>query len=187
MSKFKVGDKVCCVDDSGYHNTDYLVKGSIYTIVDAYWFECKSGEVSIRDTTAYPEDFKLYKEEPMNQSDMKTQPWFIRVTNEQEFNLVQEWLKKNFGKVYENSFVGEPMFLTNISALRGMCHDVFWSSDMDYTQSLRLVPNEIKVNFKTTIDSVVFPTVESEKDKKIRELKETIEAAAKQIKELEEM
>lgn len=48
---------------------------------------------------------------------------------------------------------------------------------------------EIKFTFRNilAIDSIEFPTVESERDKKIRELKETIDKAQEQIKQLEEM
>lgn len=172
------------MDDSGYTN-GYVVKGAAYTVVDKCWDECESNEVSIRDVTEYTEDFKLYKEEPVKQFDLKTQPWFVRVNNEQEFNLLQEWLKENFGTHYNCGWHPQMMGLTN-TTVDGKIYNsyVMWFSD---DKSLNQNSNEIKLHFKTALDSVEWPIVESEEDKKIRELKETIEAAAKQIKELENM
>lgn len=182
-NKFKVGDRVYCVDDSGYTEF-YVVEGAIYTVVDKWWDECESDEVSIRDVTEYPNDFKLYKEEPVNQFDMKIQPWFIRVNNEQEFNLVQEWLKENFGTCCNFKWYPLMKGLSNTKNEGKIFNNrVMWCDDKSLNQN----SYEIKLNFKTIIDSVEWPVVESEKDRKIRELKETIEAAAKQIKELEEM
>lgn len=184
MGKFKVGDRVYCVDDSGYTEF-YVVNGAIYTVVDKLWFECESDEVSIQDVTEYHEDFKLYKEEPIKQFDMHTQPWFIRVNNEQEFHLVQEWLKENFGTCYNCGWHPQMIGLTNTTVYGEIYNNyVMWFSD---DKSLNQNSQEIKLKFKTTIDSVEWPVVESEKDKKIRELKEIIEAAAKQIEELENM
>jgi hypothetical protein len=45
---------------------------------------------------------------------------------------------------------------------------------------------EIKLTFKTVIDSVIFPEVETEQEKKLKELEETIKKAQDQIKELQE-
>lgn len=46
---------------------------------------------------------------------------------------------------------------------------------------------EIKLTFKTTIDSVEYPVVKSKEQIKIEELQETIDKAARELKELREM
>lgn len=182
-SKFKIGDRVVCVDDSGYTEF-YVVNGAIYTVVDKWWDECESDEVSIRDVTEYPNDFKLHKEEPVKQFDMKTQPWFIRVNNEQEFNLAKEWAI-SCGIEYNDYGVSPENVIAICTANKYPAQEHFYYLVAGETPNKNA--KEIKLKFKTIIDSVEWPVVESEKDKKIRELKETIEAAAKQIKELEEM
>lgn len=183
-SKFKVGAQVLCVNDKGYTN-GYVVKGAVYTITDKTWNDCDSDEVSIIDVTSFPRDFKLYKEKPVKQFDMRTQPWFIRVNNEQEFNLVQEWLEENFGTVPYFGWYPQTKGLTNTNVDGKMYSDyVMWFCD---DKNLNQNANEIKVNFKTIIDSVEWPVVESEKDKKIRELEETIKKAQEQIKELQKL
>jgi hypothetical protein len=46
---------------------------------------------------------------------------------------------------------------------------------------------EIKLTFKTTIDSVQYPEMETEQQVKMKQLQETIDKAARELKELREM
>lgn len=183
MSEFKVGDRVIRTGGTVCGVTN----GRSYVVTETGNFSIKVEGLVSWFSTSY---FKLYEEEQemksnIEQFDMKTQPWYIRVNNEEEFNLVQEWLKDNFGKCLNQYFKKNNMLLTNLSSNLGITDEVFWANNMDYVRSLN--PKEIKFNLKIVIDSVVFPTVESEKDKQIRELQNTIELAQKQINRLKEM
>ena len=40
--------------------------------------------------------------------DMKTQPWFIKINSQEEFDLVQEWLIENYGKGLQCDWQGLP-------------------------------------------------------------------------------
>lgn len=180
-SKFKVGDRII---RTSVHLFGGVKKGEIYTIKKVL----SDSNINLEECPIYSYDpayFELYKEEPVKQFDMKTQPWFIRVNNEQEFDLVQEWLKENFGTVPYFGWYPQTKGLTNTNIDGKMYSDyVMWFCD---DKNLNQNTNEIKLRFKTTIDSVEWPIVESEKDKKIRELQETIKKAEEQLKELHKL
>jgi len=95
MRKFKVGDKVKCIDDA-YKDTLILTVSHIESDEDGN---------SKYDLLGFTEDghvrgewcayhFELVKEKEEMQFDMKTQPWFIRVNNEQEFEAAISWAEE---------------------------------------------------------------------------------------------
>ena len=115
------------------------------------------------------------------QFDLKTQPWFIRVANEQEFNSARDFVQsKGFDFIYSESWY---------AGLVGICHD---SKDDDGVYRLHSgddvsAHQEIKITFKTVIDFVSFPQMKTEQQLKIEQLEATIARAAEEIKQLKEM
>lgn len=182
-SKFKVGDKVRLLVDKTQTHWKFGNKGNVFTVVEYTNPDDYMTEYSIERNWLnifHADIFEIVEE-----FDLKTQPWFIRVNNEQEFNLVQEWLKENFGTVPYFGWYPQTKGLMNTNAEGKMYSDyVMWFRD---DKNLNQNANEIKVNFKTIIDSVEWPVVESEKDKKIRELKETIKKASEQLEKLQKL
>jgi len=93
-------------------------------------------------------------------------------------------LQENYGTCLSSNYYSSMVYLTNSYADGGVREDfvMHGSSDPLEKQALK----EIKLTFKTTIDSVTFPEVETEQQIKMKQLQETIDKAAKQIKELKE-
>ena len=121
---------------------------------------------------------------PKPKFDLHSNPWYIRVENEEQFNLANEWLKENFGSRLELEYYTYIKFLTNTTYRGEVRNDlVMWNDFFSAVCSF----HEIKFNYKTTIISVECPVVqapETEQQKRIRELKDTIEFASKQLEEL---
>lgn len=116
--------------------------------------------------------------------DMKTQPWFIRFSSEEEAALVDEWLEENFGEVLDcyGEFIIGVSNTDNYGNISN--YGLYWVDEVALTKTKRY---EIKLNFKTIVDSVEWPSVKSEKDLKIEELEKTIAEAQKKLQELKEM
>ena len=128
---------------------------------------------------------KLVKEEKEEmQFDMKKEPWFIRVTNDQEFNAACDWVEENFGDYLETEYSSNKQGLTNTDDFGEICTHVMWMGEHSFNQTER---HEIKVTFKTVIDSVTFPEVKTEQQKQIEELEKTIFLAKQQIEELKKI
>ena len=175
MNKFKSGDKVKVVS----------------SVLKTYWYSDKIGEVFtlynyipgfgwnvVGDSCSYLKecDVELVKEKEEMQFDMKKNPWFIRVNNKEEFEAAKEWVKSQGIK-----FKFSEDWYDQIIAVES---DGFALCIRTEAGEKILNKNEIKLTFKTVIDSVEYPTIESEQDKKIKELQETIETAKRQIEEL---
>jgi hypothetical protein len=114
--------------------------------------------------------------------DLKTQPWYILVNSEKENKLALEWLFEqgmdwNWQKG-QILWYGQH-YLTNSDAHGNCCKYIM------HGRGALPKAYEIKLTHKIVTD-VQWPTipVESEKDKAIRELQETIEKAKQQIDEL---
>lgn len=123
------------------------------------------------------------------QFDMKTQPWFIKLNNALEFEAVNKWIKENTGRELIMSYFNGMIAISNTDDDGDVWGGPMYVEDNNESKLARsnITCHEIKVNFKTVVDSVEFPVVESEQEKKIRELQETIEVAKRQIEELREM
>ena len=187
MSYFKVGDKVRCIGsqtangeqiDVGYVGTITHVASDGAIVVDNMF-----GHMG--NAVCWPEAFEKIKEEPKQMFNIKSDPWFIRVNSEQEFNVIQDWLQENYGCSLITSYKTAFEYLTNTSCT-GQIEEAFVmhgrGNPLETTSR-----KEIKFTFKTTIDSVTFPEVESEQQIKIKQLQETIDKAARELKELREM
>lgn len=185
MSKFKVGDKVRC--NASQFSGDRVVHPGqvcVVTHVDGEHFIAVDNLITNGVPTMYLGAFEIVEEEDKPESlpfDLKTQPWYILVNNEQENKLALEWLFEQgmewfFGKKVQWY---NCKYLTNTRSYNvGVGPHIMHGSDMP-------VGYEIKLTHKVVTD-VQWPTipVESEKDKAIRELQETIEKAKQQIDEL---
>ena len=123
---------------------------------------------------------KVVKEEKEEmQFDMKKEPWYIRVANEQEYELVQNWLLENYGTNCVAEYSREFKYLTNTYS--GGHVNKSW---VMYGSGNKPERQEIKLTFKTVIDSVTFPEVKTEQQKQIEELEKTILLAKQQIETL---
>ncbi|MNF29693.1 hypothetical protein D3C85_851520 [compost metagenome] len=170
MNKFKIGDTVRRIRSAhagmGYGDT------AVVTNVSGINLTLK-GYKSEHDA----QNFELA--EP--QFDMKTSPWEIRVNTTEEFASTQRWLEANFGTGLPGLMPKLPFMLTNTTTTGDIMNRVMWG-DISSKFSRR----EIKLQFETTIKSVTYPEVETEQQRKIRELQETIEKAQKQIADLQQ-
>lgn len=184
MSKFKKGDKIKVVSSKRKF----------------YWYSDKIGQEFILDgvDTLGPfiidfddnschfdeSDIKLLQEKEMFDTnfDMKSQPWFIRVTNEQEYNAARKWLFENFGHYLDTGYASYMVGLSNTDDCGEICSYVMWMAE----HALKTTEHyEIELSYKTVVDSVQYPQVETEQQKKVRELQETIEKAQKQIEDIQ--
>jgi len=176
MSKFKVGDRVVCVEASVQYAAIILL-GKEYTITEL----SQSGSSTVRvDGIWWWHESRFELAEQKYSFDMNKEAWFIRYKDYYEFKATKEWLTENFGRcddlVYK--FMGSDKIFTNTWTDGEVCPMVLWGDNPH--QSAK----EIKLSFKTAIDSVEYPTVETEKDKQLRELEATIAKASEQIKAL---
>ena len=182
MFKFKRGDKIIIVS-SKFPNVWYSTKlGETFVIDDLrtnqygnYYrgsgFRCG----------VYESDLELVKEEEEVKFDMKKEPWFVRYSNEEEFKLIDEWVKENYGDSL-GMFYQNAVAMTNINQDGFIPGNIMWLNE-DHINS-GPVRHEIKFTFKTVIDSVTFPEVKTEQQKQIEELEKTISLAKQQIEQL---
>lgn len=176
MSKFKVGDKVVCVRASPQNP---LYNGTTY-IVDGFGIVKDTITVSGVEGGWLEERFELAQQKPS--FDMKKEAWFIRYKDYYEFKAAKEWITENFGCCDELLYksMGSDKIFTNTWTDGEICPRVLWGDDPHQNAK------EIKLSVKTVIDSVEYPTVETEKEKQLRELEATIAKASEQIKQLKE-
>lgn len=118
----------------------------------------------------------------MKAFNMKTQPWFIRINSQEEFQAVQEWLIENHGVSLDCRWNGDYMVgLTNTTDSGHTYGDhIMWHGSDDIGN----IREEIKFSFKTVIDSVEFPVVVSEEQKEIQRLTKIIEEAQQSLNKL---
>lgn len=190
MSYFNIGDKVVCVckDEDNWYKI-----GSEFTIRSAPFVDTQDNTVCYH-IKEEPSDsvwiqgsqFKLTKEEPKQMFNIKTDPWFIRVNSEEEFEVIQDWLEENYGEKIRANYGTHMKWLTNTQC-DGHINSkllVMYGSGEPLATTPR---KEIKLTFKTTIDSVQYPEMETEQQIKMKQLQETIDKAARELKELREM
>lgn len=134
-----------------------------------------------------PENFELVVEDEKENISkwLRENKWFIRTGNPEKSKLVQEWLFEHGYEWLSGKGVSytDRMYLCNVDTGGGL-HDRILQTNSD--KSLHKSAKELTFEFETVVKSVKLPTIESEKDKKIRELQETIQSAANQIKAIKE-
>lgn len=124
----------------------------------------------------------------MSNFNIKQHNWFIRIESRQHCAAVQEWLFEQ-GVKWQYNTDGKPdhlnsNFLTNTYS-DGTLGKHLYHASMRSAISPKCKEIVIKTTTKVVIDEVVYPVIETEQQKQIRELKETIEKAQKQIDALE--
>lgn len=114
--------------------------------------------------------------------DMKTQPWFIKINSQEEFDLVQEWLIENYGSGLGCEWTGHipKEGVTNTTDSGRVCSRVMYY-ELD---GLRPRAQEIKFNFRKVIDNVELPDVKSEQELDIERLTEIINQAQETLNKM---
>lgn len=177
MSKFKEGDKVVRITDS-YFNMRAGDKGTVVKI--------NSCGVELKEFfgTHDPQKLELVEQENKMKFDLKTQPWFIRISRE-NYDSINAWLVENFGKPchhLNDSSLPYYAFVTNsVGDGATNFHSMVYVSN---TADQRA--KEIKLNFKTVVDSVEWPEVETEAQKELAKLQKQIEELSAQAEKLKE-
>lgn len=189
MNKFKAGDKVrrTHISDPNfgmYVGEKYTVKG-----LNSRGFLVLEGIQSFLDLGWNSIYFELVEEEQVKQFDLKTQPWYIHCPTPEAFAAAQEFL---FGhgitwcdgkkEVIDLNFLNSRLL---INFWQGEVEPKgFMHSNVDDEDTLRNA-KEIKLTFKTFVHTVEYPSIEeTEQDKKLRELEETINKAQEQIRQI---
>ena len=188
MSNLKVGMRVKAVTDYPENNFKRISVGDFGTVTG--FDEHVKDFVRVHFDNGRREEFYDWRvepvtEEPKQMFNIKSDPWFIRVNSEQEFEVIQDWLEENYGCSLITSYNTAFEYLTNTSCT-GQIEEAFVMHGRGHpleTTSRK----EIKLTFKTTVDSVEYPVVETEHQIKMKQLQETIDKAARELKELREM
>lgn len=180
MSKFKVGDKIRHVGpwknwpDSYYEITEVLNS----------YYHCG---ISRTLTKQYENYFELVEEKQM--FDMKNNYWFIEVHNEEESKAAQQFAFDN-GVVWcgddPEQYYNLPHYPCKIGqSSYDRMGKMAYGVDTERNKSKY---KEIKLTYKTvtTVDKVEWPVVESETQKKLRELEEQQRKIAEDIAKLRE-
>ena len=184
MTKYKEGDKFKAKKDFGIVKAgEILIAKDHFTTKDLNWY-AGEGFVSLHGylNDGYGGQYlELVKEEEEMQFDMKKNNWYITFSNEEEFNLVQEWLKsKGFSPKYSDKYDADADCFTKAP---------FSDSEDEYIRDSKSCAKaegaeEIKIKFKIVIDCVTFPEVKSERNLKIEELEQSIKEAQALLNEL---
>ena len=188
MSNLKVGMRVKAVTEYPENNFKRISVGDFGTVTG--FDEYVKDFVHVHFDNGRREEFYDWRvepvtEEPKQMFNIKTDPWFIRVNSKQEFKVIQDWLQENYGYSLITSYNTSFEYLTNTSCT-GQIEEAFVmhgrGNPLETTSR-----KEIKLTFKTTIDSVEYPVVETEQQIKMKQLQQTIDKAARELKELREM
>lgn len=183
MAKFKIGDivrRITC-DNEAAHGAWVLKVGTVCKVIDVLY----DGTICV-EAGGVPKDafhassyFELVKEsEVFEMFDMKKNPWYIKITKE-NFKSVQGWLRVHYGTDLKCDYGSNMVALTNTEGNGNICPNfVMWAAQ-PHEKAL-----EIKLTYKIEVDKVEWPVVESEAQKKLRELEEQQRQLADEISKL---
>lgn len=176
---FKIGDKVKCKNES---STLQLVAGKVYKITDVCRHYVKVDKPIDSDDWCLASRFELVEEKP--QFDLKKNPWFIRTGTKEKSEAAQKWLFEQGVHWWHGMEIKDhgEKYLTNADS-SGVTSSYILQGRLGAHASAQ----EIILEFEIVVKSVTYPVVETEQDKKIKELQQTIEKAQKQIEELKNM
>ncbi len=190
MNNFKIDDKVRCISRQVANNKVIEVGyiGKVTHVSDNGSYIAVDGQLGADNALVCSvRAFELVKESPT--FDLKTSPWFIRVNSKEESTLAQKWLFSQgllwcVGKVDEVKDIVEiGGYLTNQTI------DLTVESYIMHGHNLEVKKvncPEIKLTFKTSIESVEYPEIKTQQQVAIEELEATIELAKQQISKLKE-
>lgn len=190
---YKVGDEFIVQEDACGFVKGQVIKlyrddGSgcpLFQGINSWYNLCDGQEGAYFDLDCVVKLVKEEKEEmqfDMKGFDLKTNPWFIRVNNEQEYNAARDWVKsRGLDFKYSGDYFKGLAAISNHLYSDGRIDDYIYRCDVEDDLSEY---QEIKVTFKTVVDSVTLPEVKTEQQKQIEELEKTILLAQQQIEEL---
>lgn len=175
MNEFKIGDKLRLKFDGLGPN---VPANSVLTCIEddepVDGFRLSGEEVSIRWANSHKDYFELITGKESTAKWLKENAWFIRTGSPEKSFAVQEWLFDH-GMEWHN---GEQAFFNYKEQYLGNVGDTFGTSGG--------AGKEVTLEFETIVKSFTLPAVETEQEKKIRELQETIDKASAQIKAIKE-
>ena len=172
---FKKGDKIQRIAES----YGIAKQGEVYEVqsVNVAVVRLVGDSVYKYDPTA----FKLFT----STFDMKKECWFIKIESEAQYCLVEDWLKENFGSSLDIEYNNYINYLSNTEdTARVPSNRVMWSRNR---KDISPAAKEIVFSFKTEVDKITYPVVESATQKKIRELEESATKLQEQIAELKKL
>lgn len=177
MNKFKVGDKVRCV--SGYHS--YICVGETYTVS-----KVEKCNLILKDKE-HPYHYSYF--EPVKpEFDMKRNPWFIRVNNKEEFDLVADFLEAKGFSFYEKQYIASTKAIGNTDLACNIERDSRVSRLMtsEIENVIHHGAKEIKINFKKSIsiDNIDYPDVKSAQDVEIEKIETEMRKLADRLNKL---
>ena len=176
MSKFKVGDKVVCIDPG----CNFLTAGKEYTVT-GHGQMTSIYVVNDREnnTWYYPNRFELIKEN-VHMFDLKKERWFIRTPTPEISKLVQEWLFEQGFEWYSSGKSVKHLYEPYIGNSRHEQHCLVM--DLMEPHSTR---KEIKLTFKTIVDSVEYPETVTPEQQKLASLIAHIEQFKAEAQQLQ--
>lgn len=175
----RLGRYVRCIDDSaGWEN---FKKNDVLLIVQE---RPKRGEVTLDGVFFNVNDFELVQEDEQ-MFDMKSMPWYILVSNETEYEAAIAFAESQgceWTHYAHRPWNSEKAAIGSNIAKDGLFYWTLTEEASNYGRK------EIKLAFKTVIDKVEYPAVESkeqlEKKETIEKLERSIEEAKQQIAKL---
>lgn len=178
MSKFKKGARVRVVSAQreSYWYSEKI--GSQYSLKD---YTSQFGWSLKEDPCRYvrEEDIELVEENKMK-FDMKVNPWIIYVNSKEQFEVVRDWVKTQGIKFEYSEDWQDGMIAVGAAEMRqACCHRIHPDDRVDGFK-------EIVLNFKTVVDSVEWPEVETEAQKELAKLQKQIEELQNQANILKE-
>lgn len=182
--KFNVGDKVVRFRDVNERFLSKAVNGLPVTVVGVEesfdgWGDRLSFSAEDGGSGWLSYYYKPYEEKQM--FDMKKQPWYVTVTSQKEFDAVQEWLLTNYGSNFNAEYYnGGIVSLSNFDFTGKILDKIVWWSAEPVKFNC-----EIKLNFKTTVDSVEYPEIMDEKQIEIEKIRKEMENLTERMKKLE--
>ena len=177
---FKIGDKVR-VKSAELPTYWYASRiGEVFTLVE---YDKSNNDWLVEEADAYlsVDDIEL-----VSQFDLKKNPWFIRTGTKEKSAAAQNWLFEQGINWWNNdsvAYIRDEQVLSNVNCEGNIESFFMWCIDGEPHKSAK----EIILEFETVVKSVTYPIVETEQDKKIKELQQTIEKAKQQIEELQNM
>lgn len=182
---FTLGQEIMLYRDDGTNDPLFIGQNSRYNNAD--------GKEGAYLDIKFVKKIVQEKEMKSGAFNLKTNPWFIRVNSKEEFEAAKEWVKSQTGDTYNffTDYYSDTAGFSNYynGKLLGR---IAWYNNSHVEEALKESVNEIKLTFKTVIDSVEYPVVKelrspSERDLKIEELEQSIKEAQERLNELKEM
>lgn len=130
------------------------VNVSIYDDGDLVWEEEIDEDAK---QITYETILEYIGEKEMNKFDLKTQPWFICVNNEEESKAAQEWLFEQGMTWWGGSTAIDYLPLADCFTYDGCGKGFCWNDDVE--EEIGEGRKEIKLSFETTtkVTNVIYP------------------------------